>query len=278
MGIEQKGNHVYNRKRTQDFCIGTMTQIFELPRAEYARAAAMFSLAEPNRTMIFSTLDGKTPGQVLVNHLIAPTACVLKTNYYNWSFIGGAPDAAWLSAVLNHLRARDSFFLNAHPALDALVPPIVPERVSERYAFADRADDGAQTVLPEGFVLRETDAALVARAMWQREIVLAMGSAENFLANGLGMCITCGDEICSEAYAVFRGDGKFELGIITAEKYRGRGFAHAACLALARKCEAQGLAVYWSCDQKNFGSVATARKLGFTSEQPYQLLFFSKHV
>gem|GEM_PF-6835884 len=40
----------------------------------------------------------------------------------------------------------------------------------------------------------------------------------------------------------------------------------------------QGIPVYWSCDQTNLGSVATARKLGSQSEQRYRLLCYARDV
>lgn len=90
-------------------------------------------------------------------------------------------------------------FLTAHPLLDDMPLPTVPSRISERFAFDRRADDGAPIVLSAVFALSAIDAAVFARADRHDEIVLACGAAENFLRHGRGVCVLRGDEICSEA-------------------------------------------------------------------------------
>ena len=82
------------------------------------------------------------------------------------------------------------------------------------------------------------------------------------------------DEICSEAYAVFRGAGKFEIGAITHEKYRGRNYAYITCKHLIGICEDRGYPTYWSCHQDNAASVATARKLGYRTQRVYKFLHY----
>lgn len=253
-----------------------MTLSLELPIAEFSRVAALFPTGLPNRTMVFSTLDGRTPGRVYVDNLQTPTACVVQTAYYNWSFVGGEPDATWLDNVLQTMRVHAAFFITDDPALAAFQNRVAPTRIAERFGFDDRKDDGLPYNLPPGFELRAITPAIFSRCTWHKEIVLAMGTDENFFRQGRGLCILHGDEICSEAYAVFHGDNKFELGIITNEHYRGRGFAYTVCKALARECEASGISVYWSCDRTNLGSVATARKIGFQTSTPYRLLHFAK--
>jgi RimJ/RimL family protein N-acetyltransferase len=85
-----------------------------------------------------------------------------------------------------------------------------------------------------------------------------------------------GREICSEAYAVFFGGGRVEIGVITHEEYQRRGCAYVTCQHLIRLCEAQGYPTYWSCEQDNVASVATARKLGYQVQRAYQWLYYAR--
>ncbi|MCL1874757.1 MAG: GNAT family N-acetyltransferase [Synergistaceae bacterium] len=66
-------------------------------------------------------------------------------------------------------------------------------------------------------------------------------------------------------------DDKLEIGIETVEKYRGMGFARAACMALIDYCIENGLEPVWSCRLENTPSTNLAKSLGFfeTMRLPY---------
>ena len=80
--------------------------------------------------------------------------------------------------------------------------------------------------------------------------------------------------IASEAYAVFRGEKTFEIGVITARAHRGRGLAVAACRRLIEECRASGMDVYWSCHESNLASQRAAVKLGFEGRRPYRFYVY----
>ncbi len=259
-----------------------MSKLLELHPKEFSRVAHLFPPDLPNRTMVFSTLDHFTPGRVLVNNLENPTYCLLVTNYYQWSFVGGVPNNQWLGERMRELLEKDSMFLTGYEKYTpAPEPPLVPSKIIERLAFSDRVDDGAPIELPDGFEFHPIDRAIFPRCIWHDIISTTFGSDEDFYNKGVGMAIITRQEaaigdIVSEAYAVFRGDGKFELGIVTNEKYRRQNFAYLVCKALARQVEATGYPTYWSCNRDNLGSVGTARKIGFQTEQPFQLYLYPK--
>lgn len=87
-----------------------------------------------------------------------------------------------------------------------------------------------------------------------------------------------GDVICSEAYAVFLGAGKFEIGIVTNQEYRKQGYAYLACKGLLQLVEATGYPPRWSYFGGNVGSAATARKLGFGGQREYQWFSYPQVV
>ncbi len=130
--------------------------------------------------------------------------------------------------------------------------------------------------LPPGHQLRVIDHKLFARCLWHDAIFTAFGTVENFLQHGLGLCLMARDEICSEAYAVWRGAHKYEIGIVTHEQHRQSGYAYLTCQYLIQMCETKGYPTYWSCLQENVAPSATARKLGYQTEKAYQWLVYSK--
>jgi GNAT superfamily N-acetyltransferase len=75
----------------------------------------------------------------------------------------------------------------------------------------------------------------------------------------------------STAFTAYLHDGKLEIGIETLEKYRGKGLARIACMALINYCIENDLEPVWSCRLENAASVNLAKKLGFreTMRLPY---------
>ena len=109
----------------------------------------------------------------------------------------------------------------------------------------------------------------------QADMEFYCGSLDNFLANGIGLVMMRGDEIIVEAYASSLGDTQAEIGAITREPYRGRGYAPITCAYLINTCEQRGYRAYWSCDADNEASIRVARKLGFRQEKAYEILEYS---
>jgi len=252
--------------------------MLELPPAQFSLVIPLFTPEQSNSTMIFATLEGRTPGKVYVDHADRPQQCLVVINFLNFTFMGGTVDQAWLTQSVNELCQTQKIMLNwTETVATTLQPPGEPAEIRGGLAF-DQCRPVQPAPLPPGHTLRVIDRALLARCLWHEVMVLACGSTENFLAQGMGLCLLQGDEICSEAYAVWQGVGKFEIGIVTHEQHRQRGYAHLVCQHLIKWCEAQGYSPYWSCMQENVASAATARKLGFQKEQAYQWLVYDKQA
>ena len=78
------------------------------------------------------------------------------------------------------------------------------------------------------------------------------------------------------AFSSYRDTTYLEIGIETAEPYRGRGRGHAneACRALIRYCLETNRKPIWSCRTENTSSYRLANALGFqesTRHPFYQL-------
>ena len=74
--------------------------------------------------------------------------------------------------------------------------------------------------------------------------------------------------------AVFRGDGVFEIGAITARAERGQGLAEAVCARVIETCEAEAMGTYWSCHATNHASKRVATKLGFRDRGGYRFYVY----
>jgi RimJ/RimL family protein N-acetyltransferase len=132
--------------------------------------------------------------------------------------------------------------------------------------------------LQSGYELRPIDMNLLNRCEWRDDMAFYCGSLENFLHNGLGICLMHGDEIVVETYASALGAPYAEIGAITREPYRGRSYASIAVAFLIKALEQRGFHAYWSCDTDNPASERVARKLGFRIERPYEIWDYEKEV
>lgn len=244
--------------------------MYELPKEHFERVMPLFDTTQPNSTMIFSTLAGRAVGRVFVDDLDQPTSSLVTMGFQGFSFTHAAVDEQWLHETVAALRSQMTIVLNWPLQMDAgQVPPAGYARVLTGHEFMSYHPQG-DLQLPPGRQLRRIDAELFTRCTWYELMMSAFGSVENFVANGIGMCVMDGDEICSEAYAAFLGAGKFEIGIVTNEKYRKQGNAYLACKGLLQLVEETGYPPHWSYFENNIGSAATARKLGFGAERDYQ--------
>lgn len=110
--------------------------MFELPSAQFTRVLPLFDPDQPNSTMLFSTLEGRTPGKVYVDDVDHPTAGILVINFYNTTFLGGALDPFWVQQALSELRQNQDILLTWSPRLAVSLEP--PALEIGRYEFYDR--------------------------------------------------------------------------------------------------------------------------------------------
>lgn len=225
----------------------------------YALVAARFAPDTPNAAMLESLLEGRTPGEILVDRADAPTHALAVMGYHRIAFASVDAPPEFLTRAI---EGRAPILLTTtEPVHGDALRRIELTRLAEHHVSA--------RPLPHGCVVRPMDAALVEACRWRHEAVAACGSVERFLSVGFGLVITEGDAIVAEAYACFVGGGRAELGVTTHPDHRGRGLAVIVCAALLDRCAARGLAPTWSCNADHAASLAVARAIGFEGARPY---------
>lgn len=88
-------------------------------------------------------------------------------------------------------------------------------------------------------------------------------SKENFLLDGIGYVIMNGNDIVSIAFSSCKLKNELEIGVETAENYRGMGFAKQVCQELLSYCQKNKYIPIWACKKENLGSYRLAKSLGF---------------
>ncbi len=114
-------------------------------------------------------------------------------------------------------------------------------------------------------------AAIFKKCTWHNEREELYGSDENFIENGTGYALFINDNLVSEAYASI-GANIAEISVITAELYRGKGYATQIVSFLISKLLKSNIYPEWSCNIDNTSSLKTGLKLGFEISDYYIVL------
>lgn len=238
---------------------------------------ALFDPLVPNNPVLWAVLKERHSGKAVVNNLQNPTQCVLRTDAL-LTFYSRQISQAFLNDAITHFRATGPIWL-VWPPTPSLQPSEYESthRVVQRLEFfgydpLSRVLSDLRQQLPQAYEIRAIDRQLLKHCVWRDAMKFYCGSLENFLANGIGLCMMHGDEIIVEAYASSLGDTQAEIGAITREAHRGRGYAPISCAYLIDACEQKGFHAYWSCDRDNTASIRVAPKLGFQQKRAYQFL------
>ncbi len=238
----------------------------------------LFDPTVPNNSVLWAVLKGRNAGRACVDNIQNPSQCVLRTDAI-LTFASRQISQTFLDQAIAHLRRTDPVWL-VWPATISLRLVSQVTHIAQRLEFYDcdprsRVLADLRRRLPDGFEIRPIDRHLFEQCEWRSDMEFYCGSVDNFLANGIGLCLMRGSEIIVEAYVSSLGETRAEIGAVTREAYRGRGYAPITCAYLIQTCERRGYRAYWSCDADNRASVRVAHKLGFRQNKPYQILEYS---
>ena len=117
---------------------------------------------------------------------------------------------------------------------------------------------------PDGCRVERIDRALARRLYDDGVLVFRTygRSPERFAREGVGYCLTQGDEIVSVINAMGVYNGQLKGSVQTHPDYRGRGFATVVAARLVAHCLDHGIEYCW--EATNPASIALATKLGLT--------------
>ncbi len=239
----------------------------------------LFDPSVPNSPVLWAVLKGRHAGRALVDDFWHPSQCVLRTDAV-LTFSSRQVDQPFLHGAIERFRRTGDVWLVRRCTQSAQLAAPEANRLIQRLEFFD-CDAASQVLadlrrrLPNGCEIRPIDRQLLERCEWRSEMEFFCGSVDNFCAHGMGLCMMRGDEILVEAYVSSFGETRAEIGAVTREAYRGRGYAPITCAYLIEVCAQRGFGAYWSCDADHEASIRVARKLGFRQERAYQLLGYA---
>jgi RimJ/RimL family protein N-acetyltransferase len=239
----------------------------------------LFDPTKPTLTRALLVLEGLNRGQILVDDPVHPSWAVVRDGMYGTLYFGGQASAPLVASLVQHFRRIGEVGIGCwldDPLNDFI--PMSPHYDGRTLYFTERSSMDASTVpaLTEEFQLILRDESWLPKSFDYESILASFGSAEKVVETTLGVIILDGETVVCEAATGAPTHGMIEVGVTTAEAYRGRGLATIACARLIELCEERGYRTWWDCAKQNTPSVKLARRLGYYNEREYRYVWWPK--
>lgn len=249
---------------------------------ETTALASRFSGATPDRARLFSVLEGRAPGRVVVDRAHDPSWAVVRSAWFGRVFIAGDISAKMLAHVIGALRLDGMVHLDLDDPCASLFPSgrvdTLPRLEFCRQLTHGGALRNALSHAPQGCEIREIDAQAFEHCRWRSDLLAVFDSAEEYLTQSLGFGLFAEGALVCEAHGFFWGGRLVEIGAITAPECRGRRYAAFTVAHLVAACEARGYTTYWGCDLSNAASTSVAVQLGYGQPRPYSVAYYPAAV
>jgi RimJ/RimL family protein N-acetyltransferase len=238
----------------------------------------LFQEAVPDGPRLFSALNGYHPAIALADAADDPRWCVLRSGWFGRTFIGGEIEPRVLGLAVQHLCQTGHVLLDLGDPRSAHYPAGATG-IEPRIEFYDRPPEDRSLdrwigPIPGHLRVRPVTHETFHACAMQHQCLSVFGTVSRYLERSVGFLLLEGTRLLSEAHAIFWGDTLVEIGVHTAEGYRGLGYATRVSAHLIRACEQRGYATYWGCHVDNLASAAVARKLGYGVETNYTLAYY----
>jgi GNAT superfamily N-acetyltransferase len=128
--------------------------------------------------------------------------------------------------------------------------------VQER-PLAVMADPEVRWLGPDDLPLLEAATGRLGMAGWR------FGSAAALLADGIATGAVVAGDLVAVAFTSALGQAFAEVGVVTDEQFRGRGYASAAGALVCEDLHRAGIVPVWSTSEENAASRRVAARLGF---------------
>jgi RimJ/RimL family protein N-acetyltransferase len=245
-----------------------------------ARVSLIFAGTYPDPVRLWAMLDGIISARLLADNAEAPTWVLLQELAEGTVYVGGEIAPELLGAAIHTLRQVQDVVIGAWPDDDfatELLPPANFTGVAVDFTNrSPEVDLVPLTAVPTRYELRRIEPTMAPLLDGFDYYIAMFGSVEAALQGTIGYCVLHEGDIVAEAVAGPFARGTAEIGVGTKPQHRGLGLATAAAARVIQTCEELGCRPLWNAAQHNAPSVALARRLGFVTEQPFQVYAWSQ--
>jgi len=229
-------------------------------------------------------LDGYT-GEAYVDDENNPHIAILEIPNLRLKLLGGDSSHPMARQYIKHLPSGSGLLFGS-PGWEDLVKEYHRGRLVNlpRYAFTtenlnlDHLKE-LKSRLPNDYRLAQLDLNLTQQLAEDKSEMtsdhfIIFDSIEDFIDRGFGFCILEGDEVVSLATTFLVCDKGIEVQIDTDKNHRGKGLATVAAAQILIHALQNNLDPNW--DAANKISAGLARKLGYTPQGEYSIVFVVK--
>ena len=135
--------------------------------------------------------------------------------------------------------------------------------IEKRYFYQFAQQKANEVVLPDGFAVKPIVSQILPLLGGRIKPSFSWDSDESFLGNGVGFCAMHGQIPAAWAFSAAVSDDEIDIGVETAEQYRGKGLASAVVNKTVQYVLSTGKKPVWACHSENTASQKTAEKTGF---------------
>lgn len=245
------------------------------PGPATGRLEPMLASDLPTRPRGVAVLDGVLAGRVWTDDPDHPSAVLAIETADGTVYGAGELSRAAVADALAEVETKSGDLIFGFSGPDDPMRELVPGEAywqGEAVDFTDRRPEAAGHAVPSGVEVVRIDAALLPRIEWAEDTLHAFGSADRWDELGIGFAVVADGELLAECLAGPRTRGILEMGVVTRESFRGRGYGTLVSRLAAEACEARGDRVWWNANAGNEPSLRIARRIGFMRERRYELV------
>ena len=256
-----------------------MNTIYELPRDLFGRAAHLYHDAGFDQPCYNSVFEGVQDARLFVDKADAPSAALMCRSYEYYlagavdptlrQFVKDAPaEAGVFASFYGYVPLNDQW----KAALLSDLPLEIIGRCNFQWQPSTPLIDWRRQ-LPADARIVPVDRALAERL--DREcypvpfILYDWGSYKSYAAHGFGFALLVDGEIASSITAITVSQRHALINVATEPPYRLKGLGTLVSARFVDHCLERGLLPVWDTDDTNAGSIALARRVGFTEAERF---------
>jgi len=257
--------------------------MIEIPDIARQEIEALLPEDLPTRPRALAVVEGVLAGMLWTDDAERPSWAVVIETADGTVFGGGDLTPRTISRVMAEAMTASGDLIFGFTGPNDPMRRLLPSDAYYRGSaidFTDRVPPSAEAdlagaITPAGLTLVDLDASILPRTEWAEDTLHAFGSPEAWTERGIGRCLVDGDgAVVAQGMAGPRVRGLMEMGVWTHPAYRNRGLGTIVSRRAAVAAEATGATVWWNTNADNAGSIAIARRLGFTRERRYDLVAY----
>ena len=228
-----------------------------IPQNEYINYISAASSMDICRVYPMSVAERLQNGQIYTDNGIS-----LFRHKNNFAFITGTPTADFIDEIYSLIINGGMKFMCTDNAVCETIAKRPDIATATRYLYDFPSDSAPLLTLPDGYSFANIDKDTFNAITGRVAPSVFWDSAEDFLTNGIGVCVMHGSKPVSWAFSAAISSDEFDIGIQTAEAHRGKGLSKAAAAKLINDMLPYKRPT-WMCHSTNKGSAHIAESLGF---------------